>query len=96
MQRFIVVALICLFGSGCFTARIATRAPTSSVVDGRTSVSLFWGITSTEGTADECPAGLAWAQTHMPWYSPIIATVTVGIVTFIRTEWACVAATPLR
>jgi hypothetical protein len=77
---------------GCFVTRISSGAAPMGERDGRTGASLFWGITSTTGDADECHHGFSWVESYHPWWSPIVTGLTIGIVTPLRMQWQCAAA----
>jgi hypothetical protein len=92
MRRFHPLLLLVLLAQvGCYTGRMTTRAARGSEVYAHSGASLLWGLTTVYIAADECPNGLAQAETHFPWWGYIVAPLTVGIVVPIRTEYTCVA-----
>ncbi len=88
-KRLMLVAVVML-NSSCFMARVVAKGPAGEH-HSNTGVSLFWGLTSTESDADECPNGLQRVATYHPWYTWLLSTITIGIVTPIVKDYTCMA-----
>lgn len=88
MRPVAVVALSALLFSGCFSSIVRATGPSGSQHSSM-GASLFWGITTPVHGATECQYGLKEVEMYRPWYSYLLATITLGIVTPITSTWEC-------
>jgi hypothetical protein len=85
-----LVAVLCgaLLLQGCFSSVVRANGPHGPRYSSA-GASLFWGITTPTHGAKQCQAGLKEVEMWRPWYSYLVAVVTLGIVTPITSEWEC-------
>lgn len=84
---------LCVLLQGCFSSIVRAAGPSGSR-HSSAGASLFWGITTPTHGAKQCPAGLKEVEMYRPWYSYLVAVVTLGIVTPITSEWECLGTQP--
>ena len=94
MKKLIVVACSAVLLQGCFSSVVRANGPRGERYSSA-GASLFWGITTPTHGAKQCPNGLREVEMWRPWYSYLVALVTVGIVTPITSEWECMG-TPIN
>lgn len=88
MKKLMVVACSALFLQGCFSSVVRANGPRGERYSSA-GASLFWGITTPTHGAKQCSNGLREVEMWRPWYSYLVALVTIGIVTPITSEWEC-------
>ena len=86
--RVIVACLAMLSLQGCFSSAVRASGPSGSR-HSSAGASLFWGITTPTHGATQCTNGLKEVEMYRPWYSYLVALVTIGIVTPITSQWEC-------
>ncbi len=87
-SRFVLAVLTALLLQGCFSSIVRANGPSGSR-HSSAGASLFWGITTPTHGATQCTNGLKEVEMYRPWYSYLIALITIGIVTPITREWEC-------
>lgn len=90
-SKLFVVALCSLLMQGCFSSIVRANGPNGERYSSA-GASLFWGITTPTHGAKQCQFGLKEVEMWRPWYSYLIALITIGIVTPITSEWECMGA----
>lgn len=85
-----VLAVVCSASllQGCFSSVVRANGPRGERYKSA-GASLFWGITTPTHGAKQCNNGLKEVEMWRPWYSYLVALVTIGIVTPITSEWEC-------
>lgn len=86
MTRLLIA---CVLLSGCYSYSVRTNLPPGQT-ESRLGVTLVGGLIGTEASPN-CPNGLAYSETHAPWWGFLVASLTIGIVVPWRAEWACAA-----
>ena len=97
--RFALAVLAVGLLQGCFSSVVRATGP-HGTQHSSGGASLFWGISTPTHGATECSNGLKEVQMYRPWYSYLVALITLGIVTPITSQWECMggptnAAVPL-
>lgn len=87
-----VVSVLFLVSTGCMTAGVNSPASRAGTRRSDTGVIWFWGITDAVKYAEECTSGLAEVRTQLPWYSYIVAPLTLGIVNPVNRQYYCTSA----
>ena len=89
----LVFPLVCaLFLQGCFSTIVRASGP-AGTRHSEAGASLLWGITTPTHGATQCTNGLREVEMYRPWYSHLVAIITLGIVTPITVQWECLGAT---
>jgi hypothetical protein len=101
MLKRVVAIVLCMMLTGCFSYTLRSSTAGDGVVHQGRGSALFWGLRGVQRHAHECPEGMAYARTYQPWWSFIVATLTIGIVTPWRSQYECAReasppATPAR
>lgn len=92
LRSHIAMALLATFLlQGCFSSVVRATGPAGSE-HSSAGASLFWGITTPTHGATQCANGLREVEMYRPWYSYLVAVVTLGIVTPITSRWECMGA----
>lgn len=86
--RVVAVLAASVLLQGCFSSVVRAQGPRGERYSSA-GASLFWGITTPTHGAKQCAYGLREVEMWRPWYSYLVAVVTVGIVTPITSEWEC-------
>jgi hypothetical protein len=86
LAALVIASLVPL--SACYTAGVESPIARASRYDD-VGVSWFWGISNSVSDAQQCRKGLAEVETWFPWYTYIVAPLTIGIVTPIKKAWTC-------
>ncbi|MFT3713186.1 MAG: hypothetical protein QM817_36490 [Archangium sp.] len=86
--KLLAVACSALLLQGCFSSVVRANGPNGQRYSSA-GASLFWGITTPTHGAKQCQYGLKEVEMWRPWYSYLIAVITIGIVTPITSEWEC-------
>lgn len=87
MNKLLVLALSMLL-QGCFSSVVRASGPSGKTYSSA-GASLFWGITTPTHGATQCQYGLKEVEMWRPWYSYLVAGITLGIVTPITSSWEC-------
>jgi hypothetical protein len=85
------VLALAVLSQGCFSSIVRATGPAGRSYSSA-GASLFWGITTPTHGATECQFGLKQVEMWRPWYSYLVAAITLGIVTPITSEWQCMGA----
>ncbi len=92
MKRSVLVVVCSAFLlQGCFSSVVRAKGPRGERYKSA-GASLFWGITTPTHGAKQCDFGLREVEMWRPWYSYLVALITIGIVTPITSEWECMGA----
>ena len=86
--RLVAFACCAVLLQGCFSSIVRANGPSGERYSSM-GASLFWGITTPTHGAKQCAYGLREVEMWRPWYSYLLAVITIGIVTPITTEWEC-------
>ena len=86
--RLVAFACCVVLLQGCFSSIVRANGPSGERYSSM-GASLFWGITTPTHGAKQCAYGLREVEMWRPWYSYLLAVITIGIVTPITTEWEC-------
>lgn len=84
-----LLLLALLSATGCYTARVVSRAPAGVQGQRDHGAILFWGMWGSRTDAYECREGLAEVATWTPWYGYIVAPLTLGIVSPVVKSYRC-------
>ena len=90
--KFLAVACSALLLQGCFSSIVRVNNGPHGERYSSAGASLFWGVTTPTHGAKQCAYGLREVEMWRPWYSYLVALVTIGIVTPITSEWECLGA----
>lgn len=82
-----------LLMAGCLSTGVQSPTARQGPRGSEVGVTWFWGLTSTVHYAQECHAGLAEVETHVPWYSYFVSPLTAGIVTPMMVRYTCARET---
>lgn len=88
-RRAAAPLLAALLAGGCLSTGVQSPTARQGPRGSEVGVSWFWGLTSTVHYAQECHAGLAEVETHVPWYTYVVSPLTAGIVTPMMVQYTC-------
>jgi len=83
--------IACVLMSGCYSYAVRTNQPAGQQ-ESRLGVTFVGGLIGTEAEPN-CPQGIAYTETHAPWWGMLVGSLTLGLIIPWRAEWACVAGT---
>ena len=89
MKRLAIAVACVALSSGCFSSTMRSGVRGNGDKESRLGFSLIYGLTGIDHAAPECDDGLAWVETHMPWWGGFVTGLTVGLVTPVATEYEC-------
>ncbi len=89
MKRMLACGALALSLTGCFRMSVRTGAPRAGEAEEQGGVSLAYGLTNSNVSAEECPHGLSRVDVYWPPWGPVVFFFTLGVVAPLRAEYVC-------